>query len=1070
MLRLLPFAAALTSGAQARRHKYNTNAQRTNAPGVLNVHVISHTHDDVGWLKTVDEYYAGLNNTIQVSCLGSRLLRSYFAHIAPRILSPLPVCVHVEIRELHGGASRAIPGKISQDPCLSLQHAGVRHILDSTMDSLAKNPDRKFIYVEQAFFQRWYAEQDEEQKAQVQKFVEQGRLSFVNGGWCMHDEATTSYVDMVDQTQLGHRFIVSEFGQAALPSVTWQIDPFGHSGTQASLLSSPASGYSALFVSRADYADIQARTKTKSLEYIWQASNSLGSQASTFFSIMNLGLHLYFPLPGLCWDALNCNDPEVQDDPELDDYNVDSVVATTVNSAQSLAASYVGDVYLTQGFDFNYEYAEEWFINIDKMIHYVNLNTSIHGVNMFYSTPQEYARAKLAYPVTWPSKVNDDGFPYADGPHSYWTGFFSSRQALKGYVRDTSSYFQAAKQIQAIAKPMYDLDPSNPLYTLMRAMGVAQHHDAVAGTEQQHVAFDYAKRLARGRLASDAFLMNSIPSLLGLEGVEALTCDLANATICPALESLAPAVVFVYNSQAQAKGALPIRIPVGTGSGAQSWAVYLGHPSQGKSVQAQLLPLSAADTDLRANYYSYTGNAPSTSWLAFQAPVPAVGLAAFVIVPSASIGDEHVSQPVSVNAADQTLTNGLVTLTISVTTGQLSHVSVPSLGVNADMTMDWLWYNASVGNADDGQASGAYIFRPNSSTPLSVIPQGFTPTTTIVSGPVVSEARQVIAPWVTAVIRLWAGRTDWDIEYTVGPVPFSDGLGKEIVVRYNVPSLQTNGTCYTDSNGRDLYKRVRNYRPSWNATIHEPVAGNYYPVNAGMLASDVASGMTLWVANDRSQGGGSIVDGSVELMVQRRLQADDQRGVSQPLNETGLTGAGLVVRGVHRVGVNPSTNAIAALRAAMQDVALFRPLITYGGVPAAIPVANVSALSAPLPPNVHLLTLQSLSDKVLMLRVAHLFGVGEVAVLSSNATVDLATMFKDRTFSDCSEYTLPGGQPLASVAPVHYQVEGQGTVRAPATPQDAEQKVTEGGSRKRLTAMPVTLSPLQVRTFQCTVQ
>ena len=29
-------------------------------------------------------------------------------------------------------------------------------------------------------------------------------------------------------------------------------------------------------------------------------------------------------------------------------------------------------------------------------------------------------------------------------------------------------------------------------------MGVAQHHDAVTGTEQQHVAFDYAKRLAIG--------------------------------------------------------------------------------------------------------------------------------------------------------------------------------------------------------------------------------------------------------------------------------------------------------------------------------------------------------------------------------------------------------------------------------------------------------------------------------------------------------------------------------------------------------------------------------------------
>jgi hypothetical protein len=239
---------------------YNTTSRIVR--GMINVHLVPHSHDDVGWLKTVDQYAEGSHNGIQ--------------------------------------------------------HTNVNLEIDTVLTSLLENADRKFIFVEQAFFSRWVEQQTDATIALMRSVVESGQLEMVNGAWAMHDEAAPSYVDMIDQTSLGHRVIKDLFD--VVPKTTWQIDPFGHSTTQSSLLSSMLAGYNAVFFGRIDYQDRLVRELSQSLEGIWRASSSLGASAQTFFGAMD---GYGPPLGDLCWDEVACGDNEpIQDDERLEEFNV----------------------------------------------------------------------------------------------------------------------------------------------------------------------------------------------------------------------------------------------------------------------------------------------------------------------------------------------------------------------------------------------------------------------------------------------------------------------------------------------------------------------------------------------------------------------------------------------------------------------------------------------------------------------------------------------------------------------------------------------------------------------------
>lgn len=85
--------------------------------------------------------------------------------------------------------------------------------------------------------------------------------------------------------------------------------------------------------------------------------------------------------------------------------------------------------------------------------------------------------------------------------------------------------------------------------------------------------------------------------------------------------------------------------------------------------------------------------------------------------------------------------------------------------------------------------------------------------------------------WASQEIRLFRGASNVEVEWTVGPIPIEDSVGKEIIIRYDT-DIDSASQYYTDANGREILQRIRDYRPTWNYSVVETVSGNYYLINS----------------------------------------------------------------------------------------------------------------------------------------------------------------------------------------------------------------------------------------------
>lgn len=161
--------------------------------------------------------------------------------------------------------------------------------------------------------------------------------------------------------------------------------------------------------------------------------------------------------------------------------------------------------------------------------------------------------------------------------------------------------------------------------------------------------------------------------------------------------------------------------------------------------------------------------------------------------------------------------------------------------------------------------SGAYLFHPAGNATLMTYDQ---PIVLVMKGPLETS--------ITAGLPFAVHQTilrDDSVEIR-NLVDIGQRDNTEIVMRLQT-NINSGATFYTDLNGMQIIKRKRFQKL--------PIQANYYPVPSTMFIEDDNYRLTL--LGGQPLGGSSLSSGEMEIMQDRRLTRDDDRGLGQGVQD-----------------------------------------------------------------------------------------------------------------------------------------------------------------------------------------
>ena len=1083
--------------------------------GMLNVHIVCHTHLDTGWVETFDQYYYGYVETI----------------------------------------------------------------INSVVKSLLENPRRRFIFVETSFFMRWWRDQNEYMRSKFRKLVTNGQMEFISGGWSMNDEAVSHYTAVIDQMTLGHKTLYRLFGQCGgIPKIGWQIDPFGHSREYASLLSqmgfdglflgridfqdkifrqnmqsmefvwksSPSLGAykSDLFtcILPNTYSppdnfcfDVNCNDEQLNKYNIQHKASQFAAmmlkQAESYatnHTIVTMGMDFHYRDANKWYTNLDILVDEIQSNPQR--YKINLVYSTP--------SCYLKNIHK--------QAHVSWSVKLDDFFPYADAHNS-------YWTGYFTSRPGLKYQI-----VLGNNFLQAAKQLSVLANPQGNQDAVNELeaLQETLGILQHHDAVTGTCKQFVNDD-----YSRMLAHAMKKAHHSLVTSVAKIIEHNNNQRLAMGQQQQ----MSPIDSFI-MKG-EHIFCSSLNASHCQISEKLdkfEKLLIHVYNPASHTVQHY-VQIPVRDGRYLVRESTGLGLPivSQQTPIPPPVLRLTSIES---RQDYGLIDPEVSKEFL-FAAILPPLTLATYMIEKSAAggagsalgvgvaangllasasahsptaallmAGGGGAGGPASLYGSggglpkasqllggggmsasaggsllgrsnafahqqqqqqhapnnnnivnlvrresvpsgpgqDYVFGNARISAIIDQYTGLLKAVQFAD-GRRLAFKQNFYYYDAD-GKYRPEKNSGAYIFNPSDRGAQRIAAKA---EIEIFRGPVVEEVHQVFSPWCSQVMRIYKHSDYIEFHWLVGPIPIQSDLnnpnfqsgaynpisdnGREIVSLYET-DMRTNGTFFTDSNGRETIRRLRDHRSDYRLFTSEHTASNYYPITSWIFIRDYERNLQLSILPDRPQGGSSIRDGQIELMLHRRLLQDDGLGVEEPLNEPGIDRRGLIIRGKHYLLIGPIDSVIRSTRQLskqlhMHPIQWFQapqvhtnlglPPLSNGAYLASAG-ANTPSMGAPgngngngngnneqqannfgplsgnslssrfkfsglrdyLPKMINLLTLESWDQENVLIRLEHIFEINEDADYSRPVQVSLRRMFRNFKIVKVREMTLDALQDI----------------------------------------------------------